>query len=66
MTIVNDNSTVVNKLEASLTDNARVILYDHRMFIVQTTAWFIGSNLACKYYTRVKLTDNPIQYNLLW
>jgi len=28
---------VVNKLEASLTDNARVIIYDHRVFIVQAT-----------------------------
>jgi hypothetical protein len=37
MTIVNDNSTVITKLETSLTDDARVIIYDHRMFIVQAT-----------------------------
>ena len=37
MTIINDNSRVVNKLEASLTDNARVIIYDRHMFIVQAT-----------------------------
>jgi hypothetical protein len=37
MMIVNDNSRVFNKLEASLTDNARVIIYDHHMFIVQAT-----------------------------
>ncbi len=37
MTMVNDNSRVVNKLEASLTDNARVIIYDLDMFIVQAT-----------------------------
>ncbi len=37
MTIVNDNSSIVNKLEASLTDNARVVIYDHDMFIVQAT-----------------------------
>jgi hypothetical protein len=37
MTIVNDDSRVVNKLEASLTDNTRVIIYDHHMFIVQAT-----------------------------
>jgi hypothetical protein len=36
MTIVNDDSRVVNKLEASLTDNARVIIYDRHMFIVLT------------------------------
>ncbi len=37
VTIVNDDSRVINKLEASLTDNARVIIYDRHMFIVQAT-----------------------------
>ncbi len=37
MTIVNDNSRVVTKLETYLTDDARVIIYDHHMFIVQAT-----------------------------
>ncbi len=37
MMIVNDDSRVVNKLEASLTDDARVIIYNHNMFIVQAT-----------------------------
>jgi hypothetical protein len=37
MTIVNDDSRVVNKLEASLADDARVIIYDCHMFIVQAT-----------------------------
>jgi hypothetical protein len=35
MTIVNDDSRDINKLEASLTDDARVIIYDQHMFIVQ-------------------------------
>jgi hypothetical protein len=35
MRIVNDDSRVVNKLEASLTDDARVVIYDRHMFIVQ-------------------------------
>jgi hypothetical protein len=35
--IVNDDSRVVNKLEVSLTDDARVIIYDCHMFIVQAT-----------------------------
>ncbi len=35
MTIINDNSRVVNKLEASLTDDTRVVIYDRHMFIVQ-------------------------------
>ncbi len=37
MTIVNDYSRVVNKLETSLTDDTRVIIYDHHMFIAQAT-----------------------------
>ncbi len=35
LTIVNDDSRVITKLEASLTDDARVIIYDRRMFMVQ-------------------------------
>jgi hypothetical protein len=35
--MVNDDSSAVNKLEASLTDDARVAIYDLRMFIVQAT-----------------------------
>ncbi len=38
-TIVNDNSRVVNKLEASLTDDARVIIYNHKMFLAQATVF---------------------------
>jgi hypothetical protein len=41
MTIVKDDARVVNKLEASLTDNARVIIYGCHMLIVQATG---GSN----------------------
>jgi hypothetical protein len=37
MMILNDDSRVINKLEASLTNDARVIIYDHQMFIVQAT-----------------------------
>ncbi len=37
MTIVNDDSRVITKLETSLTDDARVIIYDRHMFIVQDT-----------------------------
>ncbi len=35
MTIVNDDSRVITKLETSLTDDARVVIYDHHMFILQ-------------------------------
>ncbi len=37
MMIINDGSRVINKLEASLTDDARVIIYDHHMLIEQAT-----------------------------
>jgi hypothetical protein len=37
MMIVNDDSSIVNKLETSLTDDARVVIYDHHMLIVQVT-----------------------------
>ncbi len=56
MTIINDDSRVVNKLEASLTDNARVIIYNRSMFIVQATGLtalldcllcFVPATIAC-------------------
>jgi hypothetical protein len=37
MTIVNDDSRVITKLETSLTDDGRVVIYDRHMFIVQAT-----------------------------
>jgi hypothetical protein len=44
MMIVNDDSRVVNKLEASLTDDASIVIYDRHMFIVQAT----GLTLQCQ------------------
>jgi hypothetical protein len=35
--IVNYASSVIKKLEALLTDDGRVIIYDHHLFIVQAT-----------------------------
>jgi hypothetical protein len=39
-TIVNYASSIVDKLEALLTDDARVVNYDHHVFIVQATDVF--------------------------
>jgi hypothetical protein len=50
MTIVNDDSRVINKLEASVTYDARVIIYDCHMFIVQAT----GGAAYHKYGTGIK------------
>ncbi len=41
ITIINYDSRVINKLETSLTDNGRVIIYDHHMFIVQATGFLL-------------------------
>ncbi len=35
--IINDDFSIVNKFGASVTDDARVIIYDCQMFIVQAT-----------------------------
>ncbi len=40
--IVNDDSSIVNKLETSLIDDARVIIYDRHMFIVEATALMLS------------------------
>jgi hypothetical protein len=37
MPIVKDDSSIVSKWSSKLIDNARVIIYDHHMFIVQAT-----------------------------
>jgi len=37
VTIVNYTSSGVNKLKALLNDDARVVIYDNHMFIVQAT-----------------------------
>jgi hypothetical protein len=37
ITIINDDSSIINKLETILIDDARVIIYNHHMFIGQAT-----------------------------
>jgi hypothetical protein len=36
-TIINDDSSIINKLETLLIDDAGVIIYDRHLFIVQAT-----------------------------
>jgi hypothetical protein len=63
--IVNYASSIVNKLEALLTDDARVIIYDHHLFIVQATDLsHIGPGWKClpetnslAYYASLSLTQ---------
>jgi hypothetical protein len=42
MTIVNEDSRVINKLEALLTDDTRVVIYNRHMIIVQATGDKMG------------------------
>ncbi len=44
LTIVNYNSSIVNKFRISLTDEARVVIYNHHMFIVQATGVNVTKN----------------------
>jgi hypothetical protein len=52
MTIVNDDSRVTNKLETSLPDDARVVIYDRHMFIVQTTVVNVMKHFFLPYLTK--------------
>jgi hypothetical protein len=42
MRIINDNSMVINNLEASLTDDDGVVIYDRLMFIVEAKVYEFG------------------------
>jgi len=48
ITIVNDDSRVINKLETSLTDDARVIIYDH----VYSTGHWLGLQVCMELFDR--------------
>ncbi len=56
MTIVNDESRVVNKLETSLTDATRVVIYDRHVFLVQATGSSPYIRLALKGFS---VANNP-------
>ncbi len=45
MAIVNEDSRVVTMLETSLSDNARVVIYDRHKFIVQAKVICAINNL---------------------
>jgi hypothetical protein len=53
ITIVKYDSSIFNKLGAPLTDDARVIIYDRHMFIVQAIGMF---NIANSFRTNLILT----------
>jgi len=41
ITTINDDSSIINKFETSLTNNARVVIYNCHMFIIQATDLFV-------------------------
>ncbi len=59
ITIINDNSSVFNKWQVSLTDNTRVIIYNRNMFIIQATVYF---NVSIMFFLPVLFFLNEIIY----
>jgi len=57
MTIVNKDSRVINNLEASLTDDAIVIIYDRHMFIVQASCIVVLKGLVVRYKNKTFLSS---------
>jgi hypothetical protein len=47
VTIVNDNSSIINKRSFKLIDDARVIIYDRNRFIIRAT----GQNIQQLYFS---------------
>ncbi len=58
MTIINDDSRVVNKLEASLTDNARVVIYTCHTFIVQAIGYQVVTITGLNKHTKLLRCGN--------
>ena len=66
MTIINDDSRIINKLETSLTDNARVVIYDCHMFIVQATGFKLITLFSSSQTTRQNKQDHVYQPSLIF
>jgi hypothetical protein len=49
VTIVNDASSGINKLKASLNDAARGVIYECHMFLVKATAYNCHANVRDNY-----------------
>jgi hypothetical protein len=60
ITNINDDSSVVNELEFSLIDDARVVIYDHYMFIVQA----IDGNMGFRYVLQCVFVKSHITANI--
>jgi hypothetical protein len=65
VTMVNDASSSVNKLKASLNDAAKGAIYEHHMFIVQATGSFLSPKVA-KAITVVSLEQDVLKKNFAY
>jgi hypothetical protein len=54
ITIINDDSSIINELETSVIDDARVVIYNRHVFIVQATGGTVCFTLA-----RISIFWNP-------
>ncbi len=66
MTIVNDDARIVNKLDASIIDDARVFIYDCHMFIVQTTDHMIQATEELTWLTMMVTFTFSFSAKFLW
>jgi hypothetical protein len=62
ITIVNGDPRIINKLETSLTDGARVNIYDCHMFIVQATGWEPKSRVQSSLIDKEKSASTIIEF----
>ncbi len=63
MTIINDDARFINKLEASHTDDARVIIYNHHMFIVQATGLVMETKTCTSFFQPLRciyMCESPV------
>ncbi len=65
--IVNYASSSVNKLKASLNDDARVVIYDRHMFIVQATESMDNDReVSGLYYKHIIIVNDDSSVIIKW
>jgi hypothetical protein len=67
--ILHYESSIVNRFGASLTDDARVVIYDYHMFIVHATSSMtveFSLHKSCKMYSGPKLSPGANLIKLFW
>jgi hypothetical protein len=57
VTIINDDSSIINNLRFKLIDDARVIIYDRERFIIQARAGGKHASILVKRLIFVKISE---------